>query len=103
MTLHAVHDDEPAIDPSDAVLHFEGEPVAALRAKLTSAGIDLGDDIHRLDDTARLLVTGRVCRIDHVIDNRTGDLVRVETFKIVDAIEVPWNAVSHLLDDEARG
>lgn len=98
MTLHAVQPYDDNSEPNYG--HFEGEPVNGLRAKLTSASIELGDDVHRLDQVTRLLVTGRVHRIDHAVDERTGDLLRIETFKVVDAIEVPWDAVSHLLGDE---
>lgn len=99
MSLHAVRDSDPT-PPRPLDITFEGETVHAVRARLTSTSIELGDDVHRLDDTARLVVTGRVTRIDHVVDDRTGNLLRVETFKIVDALEVPWDTVSHLVDDE---
>lgn len=80
---------------------FEGEDVHGLRAKLTSATqLELGDDHHRLDATVRMLVTGRVTRVDHVVEERSGQLYRVETFKVVEAVEVPWDALSELMGEE---
>jgi hypothetical protein len=88
MTL-AIVNGSYAPDEEDAPT-FEGEPIQGLRAKLISTGsLELSDEHHRLDQTARLLVTGRVTRVDHVVDQRSGKLIRVETFKIVDAVEVP--------------
>ncbi len=96
-TRDALQVDEPDLH----LPTFEGEPVEGLRAKLTStSNLEVSDAHHRLDDTARLLVTGRVTRVDHVVDERTGKLVRVETFKVVEAIEVPWDLASELLLDE---
>lgn len=80
---------------------FEGEPVDELRGKMTSTnGLDVGENAHRLDDAVRLLVTARIQRVDHIIDDRTGRLVRVETFKVVEAVEVPWTLSGALLLDE---
>ena len=88
--------DEPVVEPDRM---FEGEKVEGLRAKLISgAALELSEDHHRIDQTARLLVTGRVTRVDHIVEERSGKLVRVETFKIVDAVEVPWDVVAQLLD-----
>lgn len=88
---------EPA--PSNLPM-FEGEAVHRLRAKLTSTnGLELSEDHHRLDQTIAMVVTGRVVRVDHVVDERTGNLVRVETFKVVEATEIGWDDASDLLSD----
>ncbi len=100
MTLSVVPD-LPAEQPAALLPLFEGERVAGLRARLVSTGgLELGEAPHRIDETARLLVTGRVTRVDHVVDEKSGRLIRVETLKIVEAVEVEWEAVSALLMDE---
>lgn len=105
MTLSVVdedfHPDQQPDPPRSVQLpHFEGEEVHQLRAKLTSAnGLELGDDPHRLDQTIAMVVTGRVTRIDHIVDERTGQLARVEAFKVIEATEIPWDDASALLTD----
>lgn len=100
MTLTVIsnyQDEAPAAPPMPT---FEGEKVEGLRAKLTSTGnLELSEAHHRLDQNARMLVTGRVIRVDHIVDQVTGKLVRVETFKVIEAVEVPWESVAHFLMD----
>ncbi len=99
MTL-AIVPDIDADEPATRLPLFEGEEVHGLKAKFASANsLELGEDHHRLDQTTRMLVVGRVTRVDHVLDDKTGKLNRVETFKIVEAMEVPWEALSHIMGD----
>lgn len=101
MTLAVVSDTYTPEAKTSSLPSFEGEAVHGLRAKLTSTNnLELGDDHHRLDETVRMLVTGRVVRVDHVVDDRSGQLLRVETFKVVDAIEVPWDALADVIGEE---
>lgn len=80
---------------------FEGQDVHELKAKLTStSGLELSDNHHRMDQTIAMVVTGRVVRVDHVVDERTGNLNRIETFKIVEAIEIDWNDAGSLMGGE---
>jgi hypothetical protein len=70
---------------------FEGQPVDFTKAKLTSASsLEIDDQVLRLDDIVRAYVDCRVVRIDHVINERTGKLERVHTFKVIDATLVPY-------------
>lgn len=79
---------------------FEGEEVNDLRAKLTSTnGLEISDDPHRMDQTVAMVVVGRVTRVDHVVDERSGKLARVETFKVVEATEIDWDDATSLLSD----
>jgi hypothetical protein len=100
MTLSVVPDyvsDEPH-EQDNGLPTFEGEQVRGMRARLTStSGLELGEEPHRIDQTVRLLVTGRVVRVDHVVEDKTGYLIRVETFKVVEAVEVDWDAVSEFV------
>ncbi len=101
MTMTVVQLDRYRRQDASALPSFEGEQVEELRAKLTSsANLEVSETHHRLEETARLLVTGRVTRIDHVVDQRTGRLIRVETFRIVDAVEVEEDVVEQLTNQD---
>lgn len=102
MTLRAVPSDDQFPDEFPAPRNlpdFEGQKVEGLLARLTSVtGLEISDDVHRIDDTVRLLVTGRVTRVDHVVNAKTGRLERVETIAVSEAIQVPWDALSDLME-----
>jgi hypothetical protein len=71
---------------------FEGQDVDFARLKLTSASdLEVNDEAHHIDDIVRLQVEGRVVRVDHVVDERTGHLKRVHTVKVSEAIELTWD------------
>lgn len=98
MSLTVVPDTYTETETDTQEATFEGSQVKGLRARLVStSGLELGEDCHRLDEISRLLVTARVTRVDHVVEERSGDLVRVETFKIVEATEVDWDTVAGFL------
>lgn len=93
--------DQPPTTTRLSLPQFEGEEVRELKAKLTSTtGLELSDTHHRMDQTIAMVVTGRVVRVDHVADERSGNLIRVETFKIVEATEIDWDDAGPLLGDE---
>lgn len=70
---------------------FEGHEVDFTRLKLTSASdLEVNDEAHHIDDIVRLQVEGRVVRVDHVVDEKTGHLKRVHTVKVSEAIELGW-------------
>lgn len=71
---------------------FEGQQVDFARLKLTSASdLEVNDEAHHIDDIVRLQVEGRVVRVDHVVDERSGHLKRVHTVKVSEAIEIGWD------------
>jgi hypothetical protein len=79
---------------------FEGQPVDFTRVKLSSVSkLEAGEQFSRIDDTVRMFVEGRVVRVDHVVDELTGKLMRVHTVKVVDAIQLPWDFDAGQLDD----
>lgn len=79
------------VAPTNNIPDFEGQPVDFTKAKLTSASnLEIADQVLRLDDIVRAYVDCRVVRIDHVINERTGKLERVHTFKVIDATLVPY-------------
>ena len=72
---------------------FEGQPVDFSRLKLTAASDLEGpeDEPMRIDDVVKLVVEGRVVRVDHVVDQASGKLKRVQHIKVVDAVQIPWD------------
>lgn len=83
----------PSASTASGLPDFEGQPVDETRIKLTSVNnIEHGEgEFNRLDDTVRMFVEGRVVRVDHVVDNTTGKLIRVHTIKVLEASSVAWN------------
>lgn len=78
---------------------FEGQPVDFARIKLTSVSeLEVNDEVIRMDDLVRLYVEGRVVRIDHVVDDKSGKLKRIHTIRVVDAIQLPWDFNTGALD-----
>jgi hypothetical protein len=83
--ITAVHSDSGLPD-------FEGMSVVQARFKLTSASnLEGPDHPNHIDDIIKMFVEGRVVRVDHVVDEKSGELHRVHTIKVVDAIQLPWN------------
>lgn len=91
--LRAVTDDYDTPTRSVSGLpKFEGQDVEMARFKLTSVSdLEVGEDAHRIDDIMRLFVEGRIVRVDHVVDEKTGHLKRVHTIKVVEAMQLPWD------------
>lgn len=87
--LYAVSPDDSPLSPS-ALPEFESQPVDLARIKLTGANaLDVGDTFNHIDDLVKLYVEGRVTRVDHVVDGRTGKLIRIHTVQVRDAIQIP--------------
>lgn len=72
---------------------FDGKPVAATRLKIMSAtqGLEI-DSVLRMDDIIRVVVEARVSSVDHKVNERSGDLIRHQTARVISAELVPWNA-----------
>jgi hypothetical protein len=81
-----------AVQPAEPQLPvFEGERVDGLRAKLSAAtNLELSEGHHAIDETIRLVVHAQVVGVNHVVDRR-GELLRVETFRILDAVQIDWD------------
>ncbi len=96
MTLHAINDSEFEASQGEhrpiRLPAFEGQPVEFARVKLSGVtGLDVGDHVNRIDDVVKLVVEGRVVRVDHVVDDKSGRLIRVHTIKAVDVVQLNWN------------
>ena len=71
---------------------FEGKVVDACSLKLLpSAALDLPGVVLRVDDIIQIVVEARVTGVGHVVDERTGNLVRLQTAKPFDARIEPYN------------
>ena len=83
------------VDPesvSSKIPKFEGSDVSGTKAKLTSVGaLDVKDGVFMLDDMVRLVVECRVVRVDHAVNQTSGLLERVHTFKALEADIIPWH------------
>lgn len=103
ITGDAAEFDEPiprSVNPT--IPPFEGNKVDDLEAKLAGmSGLEFQTS-HKVDQTARLLITGRVVGVNHRVDDKTGHLIRQEVFKVIDAIEVPFDALADVLDIDDR-
>lgn len=78
--------------PVPNVPYFEGKLVHSTSLKLSSAtGLDIDDRVLRTDDIIHVLVDARVSGINHLVDERTGKMERVQTAKVLDVTLVPWN------------
>lgn len=77
--------------PSD-IPRFEGEEVTFTKARITSvSGLEIGDEVFRMDQVVRMVVEARVVGIDHKV-NHDGKLERVHTLKALDSVVIDWNA-----------
>jgi hypothetical protein len=83
----------PSAPSHSGLPKFEGQEVATARLRMTSvSSLDLEDDKpFRIDDMVKLFVEGRVTRVDHVVDEKSGELRRVHTIRVELAQEVSWN------------
>lgn len=91
-TSHDRHDghDRNEQPTASGLPDFEGEPVDHARLKLTGAGNLQGPDFpYRVDQVVKLVIEGRVTRVEHIVDNASGKLKRVQTISIIDVRDVP--------------
>lgn len=70
---------------------FEGKDVALTKAKITSVGLDIEDEVYRVDDYVRMYIEGRVSAVHHVVNEKTGGLERVHVIKAIDGKIIDWN------------
>ena len=85
-------DTEPAQSNPHKIPAFEGQAVEFTKAKLTSvSALEIDDAVFSMDSFVRMTVEARVVRVDHVVNDKTGKLERVHTFKAIDATIVDWD------------
>jgi hypothetical protein len=97
--LRPVADDEK-LPASSGLPDFEGQPVMSTRLRLTSvSGLEVDDDVSHIDEIVKMYIEGRVVRVDHVVEEKTGFLLRVHTVKVLDAIQLPWGFDTGVMND----
>lgn len=85
--VHSIQGQE--FPPSD-IPRFEGEEVTGTKAKISSVtGLDVADQVFRMDETVRLVVECRVVGVDHKV-TPDGKLERVHNFKAIDSVVIDW-------------
>lgn len=78
---------------SPPVPTFEGHAVSTTKLRLvTPSSIDIENVVLRMDDIVRIVVEGRVTKVDHVVNEKTGELERIQTVKVLDIGFAPWSA-----------
>lgn len=71
---------------------FEGKTVHGTRLRVMSAmNLEIDDRVLRTDQIVRLVVEGRVNQISHKVDEKTGELMRIQSVKAMDVTFVPWD------------
>lgn len=64
---------------------FEGKTVATTKVRMSSTlGMDIQNTVLKTDDVVYLVVEARVTGISHQVNERTGDLERVQTLKAIE-------------------
>lgn len=85
-------------DPIPMIPLFEGKPVAAAKLRVMSAGsLDIADRVMRVDDIVYVLVEARVSQVHHNVNERTGDLERLQTARVLSVEVVDANALTNNL------
>jgi len=86
---------------SASIPEFEGQEVSFTKAKITSvSGLEVGDQVFRMDETVRMVVEARVVGIDHKVNPTTGKLERVHLMKALDSVVINWSMDLDRLRDE---
>lgn len=84
---------EPYSGPWRPIPAYEGKEVASTRLRVGStAAIDISDAVLKVDDIVRIVVEARVTSVNHVVNEKTGELVRIQSVKSIDAEITPWAA-----------
>lgn len=90
MSVQSIQGEQFHANPE--IPRFEGQDVSFTKGKITSVGgLEIGDQVFRMDQVVRMVVECRVVGIDHKV-NAQGDLERVHLMKAVDSIVIDWNA-----------
>lgn len=72
---------------------FEGRPVEGIAVKITGSAPleDLGDTVLSIDDRVQLVAVYTVTGVDHVVDPKTGNLLRRQTLKPAEMHLLPFD------------
>lgn len=81
---------DEAVQTDSSMPTFEGQSVAGTRVKIGTATLEIDDAHYSLDEVARFIIEARVTNVTHVVNDTTGLLHRVHTFKITEVQPVTW-------------
>lgn len=87
-------DEQRRPEPSTQVNipEFEGNKVHRTKAQFTSAtNLEVEDEVYRLDQVKRFYVEAKVVNVHHRVNEKTGELDRVQVLKVVDVKPVSWD------------
>lgn len=87
---------EPAevlpLGPTPAVPQFEGSPVSRVEIKISGLPTLSADiPVFTVDDRVRMVLELKCIGVRHVVDPKTGDVVRQQILTATDAETCPWN------------
>jgi hypothetical protein len=72
---------------------FEGKPVSTTKIRIVSpVGLDIDNEVLRMDDIVRMVVEGRVTKVEHVVNDKSGEIERIQTIKVIEVGFEPWGA-----------
>lgn len=75
----------------EMIPRFEGKEVATTKLVIGSArNLDIDDRVLRTDAIVRVAIEGRVTGVHHRVNERTGELERIQTVKAIDVEFLPW-------------
>jgi len=93
-------------EPTPAIPQFEGMPVSRAEVKISGLPtLTTEMPVFSVDDRVRLVVETKCIGVRHVVDPKTGDVVRQQILTVTDAETCPWE-VDNPHDDgviRARG
>lgn len=85
---------EPDREPTHInkrIPEFEGMKVSHAKAQFTStSNLEVEDEVYRIDEVKRFYVEAKVVNVHHRVNEKTGDLDRVQVLKVVDVQPVTW-------------
>lgn len=77
----------------EPIPHFEGHPVIGSTVKMSGAmpQTELDDVVLGVDDVVQMISLFRCIGVQHKVDEKTGNLIRVHTLKPVEMVLYPTN------------
>lgn len=86
-----VEPDRAPLRPA-SIPEFEGNKVHRTKAQFTSASnLEVADEVYRLDEVKRFYVEAKVVDVRHKVNEKSGELDRVQVLKVVDVQPITWD------------
>lgn len=82
---------------------FEGQMVNFTKASFTSgSNLEIEDKVFRTDEIVQFVVEARCAGINHKVNEKTGDLERIHSMKVIDVLPVPYEITIDQLREKAQ-